>query len=111
MILPYFKCFFLFGEASENCKVIIMLFSFPIFRWDRGGTEPGGKLHLSMERGMRNKFAGLENLNAEADINRILETINENIKISAKDSLGYYELKKYKPWFGEGFSKLSDRRK
>jgi hypothetical protein len=30
------------------------------------------------------------------------ETIRENIKISAKDSLDYYELKKHKPWFDEG---------
>jgi hypothetical protein len=35
------------------------------------------------------------------DVNRAWETITENIKISAKKSLGYYEVKKYKPWFGE----------
>jgi hypothetical protein len=40
-----------------------------------------------------------------------LETIRENIKISAKESLGYYELKKHKPWFDEGCSKLLDQRK
>jgi hypothetical protein len=39
------------------------------------------------------------------DINRALETIRENIKTSAKESLGYYELKKHKPWFDEGCSK------
>jgi hypothetical protein len=27
------------------------------------------------------------------------EMIRENIKISAKESLGYCELKKHKPWF------------
>jgi hypothetical protein len=37
--------------------------------------------------------------------------IRENIKISAKVSLGYYELKKHKPWFDEGCSKLLDQRK
>jgi hypothetical protein len=42
------------------------------------------------------------------DINRVWETITENIKISAKESLGYYELKQHKPWFNEGHSKLSD---
>jgi hypothetical protein len=31
--------------------------------------------------------------------------------ISAKESLRYYELKKHKPWFDEGCSKLSDQRK
>jgi hypothetical protein len=40
------------------------------------------------------------------DVNRALETISEDIKISAKESLGYYELKKNKPWFKEGCSKL-----
>jgi hypothetical protein len=40
-----------------------------------------------------NRFAALENLNAE-DINRAWETIRENIKISAKESLSCYELKK-----------------
>jgi hypothetical protein len=34
-----------------------------------------------------------------------------NIKISAKDSLGYFELKKHKPWFDEGCSKLLEQRK
>jgi hypothetical protein len=37
--------------------------------------------------------------------------IGKNIKISAKDSLGYYELKKHKPWFDKGCSKLLDQRK
>jgi hypothetical protein len=43
--------------------------------------------------------------------NRVWETIRDNIKISAKESLGYYELKKHKPWFDEGCSKLLDQRK
>jgi hypothetical protein len=34
-----------------------------------------------------------------------------DIKISAKKNLGYYELKKHKPWFDKGCSKLLDRRK
>jgi hypothetical protein len=44
-----------------------------------------------------NRFAYFENLDAEADINSVWENIRENIKISAKDSLGYYGLKKNKP--------------
>jgi hypothetical protein len=40
----------------------------------------------------------------EVEINTIWETIRENIKISAKESLGYYELKKHKPSFDEGCS-------
>jgi hypothetical protein len=44
-------------------------------------------------------------------INRTWETIRENIEISAKEGLGYYELKKHKPWFDEGCSELLDQRK
>jgi hypothetical protein len=46
-----------------------------------------------------NSFAGMENLDSVVDINLGLETISENIKISAKENLGYYELKKHKPLF------------
>jgi hypothetical protein len=45
------------------------------------------------------------------DVNKAWETIRDNIKISAKESLGYYELKKNKPWFDEVCSKLVDQRK
>jgi hypothetical protein len=43
-----------------------------------------------------NRFAALENVDAEVDINTAWETIRENIKISAKESPRYYELKKQK---------------
>jgi hypothetical protein len=33
----------------------------------------------------------------EVDVNKAWEAIRENIKISAKESLDYYELKKHKP--------------
>jgi hypothetical protein len=39
----------------------------------------------------------LEHLDTEVDVNKAWETIRENIKISSKESLGYYELKKNKP--------------
>jgi hypothetical protein len=58
-----------------------------------------------------NRFAALENLDAEVDINRAWETIRQKIKISAKESLGYYKLKKCKPWFDEGCSELLYERK
>jgi hypothetical protein len=38
----------------------------------------------------------LEDLDEEVEINSAWETIRENINISAKESLGYYELKKHK---------------
>jgi hypothetical protein len=35
----------------------------------------------------------------------------QNIKITTKESLGYYELKKHKPCIHEGCSKLFDQKK
>jgi hypothetical protein len=58
-----------------------------------------------------NRFATLEDLDTEVEINSAWETIRENINISAKESLGYFELKKHKPWFDKGCSKLLDQRK
>jgi hypothetical protein len=58
-----------------------------------------------------NGFAALEDLDTEVEINSAWETIRENIKISARESLGHFELKKHKPWFDEGCSKLLDQRK
>jgi hypothetical protein len=43
----------------------------------------------------------MENFGAEVDINGVWEAVRENIKISAKGSLFYYELKKHKPLFDE----------
>jgi hypothetical protein len=51
----------------------------------------------------------LEDLDAEVEINSAWET--ENIKISAKESLSYFELKKHKPGFEEGCSEVLDQRK
>jgi hypothetical protein len=45
------------------------------------------------------------------EINSAWKTIRKNIKISAKESLGYFELKKHKPFFDEGCTKLLDQRK
>ena len=39
------------------------------------------------------------------------ENIKENIKTSAKDSLGLHELKQYKPWFDEQCLVFLDQRK
>jgi hypothetical protein len=43
----------------------------------------------------------LESLNESEDINKAWEIIEENIKTSATESLGLYELKQHKPLFGE----------
>jgi hypothetical protein len=53
----------------------------------------------------------LEDLDAEVDINSAWETIIENVNVSAKGSLGYYELKNHKLWFNERSSKLLDQGK
>jgi hypothetical protein len=58
-----------------------------------------------------NRFAALEDLDAEVETNSAWEMIRENIKISAKKSLRYFELKEHKPWLDEGCSKSSDQRK
>jgi hypothetical protein len=58
-----------------------------------------------------NRFAVLEDLDAEVEFNTNWETIRENIKILAKERLGYYELKNHKPWLDEGCSELLDKRK
>jgi hypothetical protein len=56
-------------------------------------NEVEGKEQYLVE--ISNMFAALENLDTEVDVNKAWETIRGNIKISAKESLGYYELKKH----------------
>jgi hypothetical protein len=68
-----------------------------------------GKEQFRVE--VSNRFAAMADLDAEVEINNAWETIRENITISAKESLGYFEFKKHKPWFDEGCSKLLDQRK
>jgi hypothetical protein len=68
-----------------------------------------GKEQFRVE--VSSRFAALEDLDAEVEINSAWEMIRENIKISAKESLCYFELKKHKPWFDEGCSKLLDQKK
>jgi hypothetical protein len=40
-----------------------------------------------------NRFAALENVSDDEDINSAWESIKENIKTSAKESLGLHEMK------------------
>jgi hypothetical protein len=56
-------------------------------------------------------FADLENLDDDGDINRAWDTIRENTKILAKESIRVCELKSHKPWFDEECLKLVDQRK
>jgi len=52
----------------------------------------------------------LENLNDDEDINTAWENIKENIKTSAKESLGLQEMKQHKPWFDECLGFLDQRK-
>jgi hypothetical protein len=72
-------------------------------------NEVEGKEKYCVE--VSNRFAALQDLDAEVEINTIWETIRENITISAKETLGYYGPKQYKKWFVEGCSELSDQKK
>jgi hypothetical protein len=57
------------------------------------------------------RFTALENLNVNEDVNRAWENIKENIKTSAKESLGLHELKRHKPWFDKKWVGFLDQRK
>ena len=57
-----------------------------------------------------NRFAALEDLNDDEDVNRTWENIKENIKTSAKESLGLHELKQHKSWFDEECLGFLDQR-
>jgi hypothetical protein len=51
-------------------------------------AEGKEKFHVDVS----NRLAALEDFDAEEEINRAWETIRGNIKISVKESLGYFEL-------------------
>jgi hypothetical protein len=57
-----------------------------------------------------NRFAALENVSENEDINRAWENINESIKSSATESLGIHERKQHKPWFDEKYLVILDQR-
>jgi hypothetical protein len=63
-------------------------------------SEVEGKEQYCVE--VSNRFAVLD---TEVEIKSAWEMIRKNIQISAKESLGYCELKKHKPWFHEECSK------
>jgi hypothetical protein len=65
--------------------------------------EVEGKEQFRVE--VSDRFAALGDLDAEVEIHSAWETIRENINISARESLGYFEMKNHKPWFDKGCSK------
>jgi len=58
-----------------------------------------------------NTFSALENVSEDEDINRAWESIKENIKTSAAESLGMHEMKQHKPWFNKECLGILDQRK
>ena len=75
----------------------------------RNLNEPEVREQYQIE--ITNRFAALENLNDDEDVNRIWGNIKENIQTSAEGSLGVYELKQNKPWFDEECLGFFDQRK
>jgi hypothetical protein len=55
----------------------------------------GVKVEEEFQVKILNRFAALEILDDDADINSIWWSIREYTKASAADSLGYYELKQH----------------
>ena len=72
-------------------------------------NEPEVRKQYQIE--ITNRFAALENLKDDEDVNRTWENIKENIKTSAKESLDLHELKQNKPWFDEECLGFLDQRK
>jgi len=58
-----------------------------------------------------NRFTALESLSDSEDINRTWENIKQNIKTSAKESLGLYKLKQHRPSFDDECLGFLDQRK
>ena len=72
-------------------------------------NELEGKEKYQIE--ITKRFAALENLDVDEDVNRAWENIKENIKTSAKESLGLQEWKQQKPWFDTECLDFLDQRK
>jgi hypothetical protein len=69
------------------------------------------EVKLQYQIKITNRSAALENFDDNVDMNTAWENIRENVKTSAKESLGHYELQQHKPWSDDECSKLTDRRK
>ena len=58
-----------------------------------------------------NRFVALKNLSDNENILRAWENVRDNIKTSAKESLGLHDLQQHKPWFDEECLRSLDKRK
>ena len=66
------------------------------------------KVSIQYQIKISNRFAALENSNDRKNKNMAWENIKENIKTSAKESLGLYEFKHHSLWFDEEGSRFLD---
>jgi len=71
------------------------------FDGERFNFNKLNELEVRKQTEITNRFAALENLSDDKDINRAWENIKENNKTSANESLGLNELTQHKPWFDE----------
>jgi hypothetical protein len=89
------------SEEGNSCGIIKdFIWTGSISRKQMTGSKK--QHHVENE----NRFATSENLYAEVDINRTWETIKASKKLLVQKSLGYYEVKRHKPQFDKGCSKL-----
>ena len=73
------------------------------FNWERFDFRKLNELEVrkQYQTEISNRFETLEYLKDGQFINRAWENIKENVKISAKEILGLYELKQHTPCFDE----------
>jgi hypothetical protein len=83
------------------------------FDWEKFNLRKLNELEIRKQYHIKitNRFPALENLIDGEDINRAWENVKENIKTSAKESLGLHELKQHKPWFDKECLGFLDQRK
>jgi len=81
--------------------------------WERFILRKLNELQVRKQYQMEitNRFAALGNLSDDEGINRTWENIKENIKTSAKESLGLHKLKQHKLWFDDECLGFLDQRK
>jgi hypothetical protein len=89
--------------TSPHSKDLIMLRSIKrrlgirlILRYDLSDGKKKRDMRF-VEFELSKRFAGFKSLNDSKDINRAWENIEENMKISAKETLGLFRWKQYKP--------------
>jgi hypothetical protein len=95
-----------------NCIMIITFYIFSVMP-ERFNLRKLNDLEVRKQYQIEitNRYAALENVSEDEDINRAWGSIKENIKTSGTESLGMHERKQYKPWFDEECLVMVDQRK